>query len=435
MDSGSTRVIECAKDELNLFPISTLQTDIEYTNECFISPLNSTDNSTAPIEFLIPGSSEYFIDLSKIFLEIQTSLRHEDGTLAPIQSTIYPETNFLHTSFSSVEVCIGDQNVTASPGNYHFSAFFQNLLNYSGEAKKCKLTSEGFYRTIEQRNDIMVSYTNTIPKRGTFYGRLLCDVLSQSSLLLNSVDVRIRLIRSPCRISVKLGVNEALPAVSPYGTQITNAGLYVTRARVSPQRYLQIERSLQNENARYPFMRSEVKTFSVGAGLGSINLPNIFSGPLPNRILIGFVLHTAFNGDYRESVFNFRPSGLTRLSLSVDGVTHNLPYTLHETHFPEQMTTSLRAYNDLMSNLGMNGNETNSITLREFSTDTTLFLFDMTADRTGYCAAHSSPLKNGVVSLQATYSVALPANLTCIAFAERESAFEVTSSRQVLFAL
>ena len=65
--------------------------------------------------------------------------------------------------------------------------------------------------------------------------------------------------------------------------------------------------ALNHTTAKYPINRVECKVFSAPRGNYSGNQPNIFQGKLPDRIFIGMVDSTAFNGSFKKNPFNFKP--------------------------------------------------------------------------------------------------------------------------------
>lgn len=65
---------ECLKSELELFTVPSTQATIESSQWIYYKPISSlTDDS--PIEFVIPGQGEEYIDLSHTMLSISVQIR------------------------------------------------------------------------------------------------------------------------------------------------------------------------------------------------------------------------------------------------------------------------------------------------------------------------------------------------------------------------
>ena len=77
--------------------------------------------------------------------------------------------------------------------------------------------------------------------------------------------------------------------------------------------------ALKHTTAKYPINRVECKVFPVPRGNYSGNQHNIFQGQLPDRIVVGMVNSTAFNGSFKKNPFNFKKYDIAYLGLTVNG--------------------------------------------------------------------------------------------------------------------
>uniref|UniRef100_A0ABD2XFH9 Uncharacterized protein n=1 Tax=Trichogramma kaykai TaxID=54128 RepID=A0ABD2XFH9_9HYME len=76
-----TQSCECLKSELLLFDIPPTQTTIEESNWIHYKPISSlTDNS--PIEFVVPGNGEDYIDLAHTMLNLRVSIVRKTGSVS-----------------------------------------------------------------------------------------------------------------------------------------------------------------------------------------------------------------------------------------------------------------------------------------------------------------------------------------------------------------
>ena len=94
---------------------------------------------------------------------------------------------------------------------------------------------------------------------------------------------------------------------------------HVRRVNVSSTVILGHTQALQHTTAKYQIDRVNCKVFSVSNGNLSGNQVNIFQGRLPDRIVIGMVDASAYNGENTKNPFNFKNYDTTFLGLTVNG--------------------------------------------------------------------------------------------------------------------
>ena len=99
---------EGLKSELDLFSVPTTQMSIESGQ-----PLTALD-AGGPIEFLIPGSGDDYLDLSSVRLYVRARVVKGNGTDLEDASTAAPVNNWLHSLFCQVDVSMNGTLVTPS---------------------------------------------------------------------------------------------------------------------------------------------------------------------------------------------------------------------------------------------------------------------------------------------------------------------------------
>ena len=179
-------------------------------------------------------------------------------------------------------------------------------------AKKSQLSSELYYRDTSHHFDDRENSGHKIrsftylSKTLDMMGKLHCDLMNMSRYLINAFDVKIRLIKS----------NEAFHLLSDgtvnYKTNnIDNISLFVRKVKLNPVVALSHSKALLTSNAKYPFKRTLIKSFSIPQGQLSATKNNLFSNQLPTRVIVFFVNSEAFNGVYTQSPFNFKHNDLS----------------------------------------------------------------------------------------------------------------------------
>ena len=70
---------------------------------------------------------------------------------------------------------------------------------------------------------------------------------------------------------------------------------------------------------RLPYTRVQVKHLSIPKNQTSYNFDNVFTGSLPDLIVVGLLDDADFAGGYQRNLFNFQNFGVNRLELRRNG--------------------------------------------------------------------------------------------------------------------
>ncbi|UYV83395.1 hypothetical protein LAZ67_23000870 [Cordylochernes scorpioides] len=416
----------CLKSELDLFSGLPIQVAIENSDFEEVHPIATL--SDGPIEFYIPGTFEHYIDPSFIFLQLAVKISKRDGSAITATDKVGPINYLLNTAFENVEVFLNEKQIV-SQNNYGYRSILDALLNFPENAQKTFLksslfekdTAKYFDETDPNGNNLGLKARHAVMdlnKEITLFGAMNLDLSFQHKLLLNGVSLKIRLPRA--KNSFVLMSN-----TQGFVLKITKAFLLVLKVTVSPSVVLAHNKTLENGVAKYPILKN-VKTLTIASGTHSTILPNLFLGPVSNRIVIGFVTNGAYSGDFTKNPFNFQNFNINYISLKIgQRVLPNRPLTpqFSEGEF-------YRSYVDLFSNMGryLSSGELN-ITPEEFQNGLTLFAFDTTPD---LCASdlHSSATQNSNISLEVKFSSALTSTINVILYSEFQSEIHIDKLRQ-----
>ena len=69
----------------------------------------------------------------------------------------------------------------------------------------------------------------------------------------------------------------------------------------------------------FPTIHSKIETGTINTRMSSKHFDNIFRGKVPNNLILGMVLHNAYNGAYHLNPFNFQTFDVTSIKLLIDG--------------------------------------------------------------------------------------------------------------------
>ena len=136
----------------------------------------------------------------------------------------------------------------------------------------------------------------SLPKRVQSYGgydgtHSVSDIFFQDRLMLNGVNVRIKLNRAK---NVFCFVSSA--AAANFKVVITEAILFVRKVKVASSIILGYAAGLKHSSAKYTIRRIDCKVLSIPGGFSSFNPDNIFLGQILKCTVLGLVDTEAYNG-------------------------------------------------------------------------------------------------------------------------------------------
>jgi len=265
-----THSSECIKSELDLFSLTPTQTSIESSQWIYYKPVTSLADDS-PIEFVIPGHGEDYLDLTHTMLSLRIRVESERGentSVAPDgEAKVGPVNHLLHSMFNQIDVYFNQKLVSPPNNAYAYRAYIEALLNYASPAKTSHLTSCLWDADIPGYMDDTQDATNpntALERRARYIrgnraldliGHLHCDVFNQDKFLINGVEVRMRLVRS--KNSFCLMESKTLSKI-----RILDASLLVRRAKISPGVFLTHARMLSKTTAKgraIPLQGSKLK--------------------------------------------------------------------------------------------------------------------------------------------------------------------------------
>lgn len=415
----------CSKEELDLFSMPKTQTDIIESSYASFNPISSLQGDLQPIEFILPASGDLFLDPANFYIHLKVKIQNSDGTDLADDSKFFPENLLLHSLFSTLDIYLNETNITTSSYNYAYRAYLETILNYSKDEKNTVLKSSGYFANL---NAIKTEYAITQNTTVDLYGKLHADFFSQPKLLLNGVNMKIKLTRTPHAFALKFPSAVPLPSKLASAV-ITDAYLYVRRVRLSPTIHLHIERGLLTSTAKYPLTRVEVKQHTFTSGLLSKNLDNLAIGTLPTRFIIGLVKHKACNGDYQTSGLLFQHFNIKQVAAYVNGSLVGRPYDLNYSEEKRTGPQASRAYYSLYESLG----GSLGITYKEFIGEQNLYSFNLALDQSSSCTGDCiNPIQHGTLSLNFEFSKPLAEPVSVFIYSEFCTLIEIDKSRNVL---
>ena len=427
---------QCLRSELDLFSLPPTQTAVD-GSRVEHSPV-STITSSSPIEFIVSGSGEDYMDLNNTLLEVKACIKTTNNSPVDAAVAVAPINNTLHSLFSQIDVSLNDVNVSSATTTYPYRAYIETHLNYGTDAKKSRLQAAMYFI------DDNLTISNPIPDsssarnmglkrrhgictaKPTFdmIGPLHVDVFNQSKYMLNGVTMKVRMTRSKDSfvLMAKSDVTES------FKVDILSAKLFVRKLKITPSLCLAHERILQQKTAKYPITRVECKVIHLPQGQKSFTHDNLFLGQLPKRIVLGLVDNRAFNGDISLNPYNFQHCNLNYLAVHLDG--QQVPWAPLQPSFSG--SSYIRAfYTQFTGGDGISSDTGNTIGREQFVNGHALYCFDLTPDLSSSCGHHFSVTKSGNLRLELVFEVALSITGNVLVYSEFDNVIEIDKDRKV----
>ncbi|XP_050781557.1 uncharacterized protein F54H12.2-like [Gopherus flavomarginatus] len=370
---------ECTKSELDLFQIAPTQTSIEKSIYIEVPPLSAVTES-APIDFFIAGNGIDYMDLNNTLLYLCCKIVKGDGTELAADAEVGLVNYPVASIFSQLDVTLGDRLVSQSNNCYPYRAFIESVLNYSDDTLATQFSAGLFYKdTAGQHEKTELDGENLgFVKRAKLtaqsrtvelLGHLHSDLFFQEKLLLNGVDVKIKLTRSKDAFCLMGSAAEG------FKLRIVSASLFVKKVRVAPGVRLGHAEALLAANAKYPVDRVGMKVFSIPAG-----------SRVPTKPL---------QPDFEAG-------------------------------------RCVREYMNLVQTAGKHMKDRSLLIDREeFAQGYTLFAFDLSPDQE--CADHYSLIKTGNLRAEIRFGKALTVTVNMIVYGVFDNVIEINQRRNVLF--
>src|SRR6266481_4048587 len=138
----SSGVVVGVPSQLDIFAPPIQQRAVESAHYGYYQSIAPLDQSET-LEIVIPGSAEYYLDLSRAQLRVVG--KFTDGAAGDLAAAhFYPVNNLLHSLFSQIDVYLNDHLVASNSRQYPIKAYLEKLLNYS-DASKAKMMHALYY--------------------------------------------------------------------------------------------------------------------------------------------------------------------------------------------------------------------------------------------------------------------------------------------------
>jgi hypothetical protein len=136
--------------------------------------------------------------------------------------------------FSSISVSLNGKPVTLHETNYHYKAYLEKLLNLGSDASGTHLVSRLWYLDSSQELKDNNCFTTRLKyihncQAVEHYARLHTDLFNSDKMLINSVNMNIKLTRTPEAFYLL-----ASPDDTKLRIKVLDAALFITQVEMKP---------------------------------------------------------------------------------------------------------------------------------------------------------------------------------------------------------
>ena len=378
--------------------------------------------------FFVTGNGEHYLDLAYTLLHLKIKVLKNNNSDLVDTDNVGPVNYILNTLFSECAVFLNDKQV-ASQVNYSYRCILESLLFYSQTSQENLLSASFFYKdTANFHNELTINnkgYTTRkdfckTSKELDLVGSLHFDLASQPKLLINGVNVRIKLERNKNSFAL-------MSSADNFKIHILGASLYVRKINVAPSVMIAHEKALEKGVIKMPIRRVDVKTFALSKGIQSNTIANAIIGQLPTRIILGLVSNDAYNGNISKNPFLFNHYNLSYLCILNGNQT--IPARAYQPNFEKDLYA--RSYLSLFTDLNRYHTSPDiNINYSEYKNGYTLFAFDLTPDMAS-SDNHISVNRSGNIAIDLKFSSELPETVNLLMYVEYRNVIEIDKSRGI----
>ena len=417
----------CSSSSLDLFLLLPTQSSFQKGKSIDYHPVISLSDD-GPIEFKVSGSGKEFLNVAQSYLYLKVKVSKADGTNLDGASKVGIANYPIASLFNQVDVILGGKLISSATNTYAHRSILEVLLKCDKEAAEsllgCRLFCKDTAGQTEEMDITADPVLNTglgtrsewtkTSKTVELQGRIHSDLFNQEKLILNGVDLMVKLHRHKPEFCL-LSADRA----PPYKITIIDAIFYVKKIELTPSVFNAINTVLNDKNAQYDIMRTTPKVFTVPRGQQSQHIDNAFLGEIPSRIAVCMMDNDYYNENNKKNPFNFQHYSLTQIGISVNG--EEVPFKPLKLNFDEKLFVT--GYSTLLSGTGkLHGNSGSIIKREDCSEGYTIIVANLTPFEIG----NNFDLKEeGSLSIDLVFKSPLAATINMLVYAEYDNVIEI----------
>ena len=443
---------------LRVFEVPPTDISIESYRMVTIQPTTTGIN---PMEFIIPALDDH-VDLNRSYFTMHLHLKRNNGANLTNVNKLWATNNLAHTIIKQIDLRLNGTLISPQSDTYHYKAFLETLLNYTREEGRTLLRHQGWFDGLDfppqwtdnntdtaanaglghdyyqalsanQKAALAMSKAETIPYHGGARHSMVfqphLEAFHTGHILVPGVEIKMKFhFNSPNLFLNGVGLARRLQEAD---IQIQ---FHLCQLHLNPEVYTSISEKRHNQRdlAKYPTVRSEIRTFNMVGTLARFDIPNLFQNRIPDRMIVGLLDSRAFNGDVTRDPFCFQKFGLRTIRQMVRGEEY--PYETLELNHNNVNRDILGYFRFLQASGSWLKKRSSMVKQSEWGQGRgcTLFMFDNVAN--GRANARTlNPKQSGDLQLILEFGAAPNTNITVLVYAEFENLLEIDSNGAVLY--
>ena len=289
----------------------------------YYQKLYPTVNNEDLLEFRIPSNVKANMRLSDVLLRF--IIKFPKSATTGVE--LVPE-NFLgHKQFSSVEVRLNGEAVSRRncSNEYYMSAYFQYQANYSSDYITTSCSTVGLFDTGEFETDEYKSRPSLLTKgrRGLNDDHVYDIVMPIDSTIFTSnqnlptnTPIEISFERAQSRSSSTVAMDKDTSNIPGI---FTLDDTFLLVPYVIDEEMQQSEQMAVSKPIKLKYDDYSINRFNIPKDSPNVRLANLLAGPLPQKIFYGITELESFSGSFKKSSTIFKPHGVKKMTLYVDG--------------------------------------------------------------------------------------------------------------------
>ena len=284
--------------------------------------IHPTTTGINRMEFIIPALDDH-VDFNRSYFTMNLRLKKDNAGNLVADEKLWVTNNLAHTIIKQIDLRLNGTLISPQSDTYHYKAYLETLMNYNQEDGKTVLRPQGWFNALDFPPQWTANNTDSAGPHAE-YNALSAN--HKSALALSKAETahyvggaRRSLVFQPhleafhtewilvpgVEIQLKFHFNSPnlfLNGVALAGRLLEDdikLQFHLCQLRLNEDvfRNLSVKRHKYREMARYPTVRSEIRTFNMVGTMTRFDIPNLFQNRIPDRMIVGLLDSRAFNGD------------------------------------------------------------------------------------------------------------------------------------------
>ena len=338
----------------------------------------------------------------------------------------------LYTLWRQMDIVFQQKCITSGVNIHNaYKSIIDIIIDASKDVKSTYLTTSGYYKDVvslkstslfsNRLNEGLIA-RNKLTSNGrtaSFEGFFIADICQQDRCIINGVDIQFKFYPNTNAFAL-------LTSNTSENFKIKINDIYVKMCMVNLNPAVLVAQSevLQTKPAIYPYIESQIKSYTVMKGQYSVSIEDMFQSWVPSELIVCFVDSKAYSGDYNSNPFYFKNLNMNYISLSIDGKI--IPGNPLQPNF--RTDAYQQCYNTLFHNNQLKGS-TNGIKYIEYSKGYTIIVFKISDNET---PEFVNMKKKGLVRLDIRFASPIEETATLLLYGKFPTVMQIDSVRNVI---